>query len=122
VAAAVGWLSRKPSWPANPQADDVKSAAYLTWAEWGPDARIPRDERLASVFPSVPADERKAWMDAFARIGGFIGRVAQHGAEKGWAREQFALSIRREFPFMNDDALDMAWFLARYYAWHDGWR
>jgi hypothetical protein len=44
--------------------DDVKSRAYLVWAEWGPD---------------------------------------------------------RAFPFMTDEAIQKAWFLANYYAWHDGY-
>ncbi|HEX8903837.1 MAG TPA: hypothetical protein VF771_03290 [Longimicrobiaceae bacterium] len=95
AAAVAWWLVRKPVLPMNPQADEVKSAAYLTWAEWGPDARIPRDERLASLYPAVSAGERQAWQQEFARVGRFIDRVAQAGAEKTFSRERFTASIRQ---------------------------
>lgn len=102
--------------------DEVKSRAYLVWAEWGPNLSIPRAERLATEFPTVPATTRADWLQEFAAIEHAIWGAAEKGADKSMDLGQFAELLRKTFPFMSDQAVRKAWFLANYYAWHEGYR
>ncbi|RYX84897.1 hypothetical protein EON83_08125 [bacterium] len=96
----------------------VKSRAYLTWAEWGPDARIPRDERLATIYPDLTTAERIAWIKEFGQIESFVWQLAEEGKAQALSREDFTALIHQRFPFMDDEAVGKAHFLASYYQWH----
>lgn len=101
--------------------DEAKSRAYLVYEEWGPDAGIPREERLAAEFPEVPPQQRIAWMEEFGAIGGFVWGKAEQGAQRAMSEADFVAELRAAFPFMNDEAANKAWFLTNYYAWHEGY-
>ena len=101
--------------------DDEKSRAYLVYEEWGPDATIPRETRMADQFPAVPGETMAAWVKEFGAVGGFVWGVAEQGAQRTVGKDEFVQRLRESFPFMNDAAADKAWFLANYYAWHEGY-
>jgi hypothetical protein len=100
---------------------ETQSRAYLIYSEWGPDSRIPRDERLADRFPDIPEDTRRAWMAEFDRVEAAIWKAAEAGGPRTGSFETFARQMRDSFPFMSDEALRRAWSRAGYYAWHEGY-
>ena len=107
--------------PPDVASDKTKSEAYLVYAEWGPDRRIPRDERLAAVFPAQTAEERVEWMALFDTIEQEIWRYAETGNARLHPFLRFAKHMRERFPFMNYAALQKAWGLAVYYTIHEGY-
>lgn len=104
----------------SPQADQLKSQVYLVYSEWGPDLRIPRPERLASVFPDIDEATRTAWMAEFDDVDEAIYRYAETGAVRLRSREDFLHHMAAEFPFMDDEALGSAWARVVFYTVHEG--
>src|SRR5262249_36551068 len=98
-----------------------KNKAYLIYSEWGPELRIPREKRLADLFQQIQEDIRVAWIEEFKRIDGEIWKVAEEGGPKVYTLESFRERMNKTFPFMNKAALQRGWFLAQYYAWHEGY-
>ena len=109
------WLFKKPT------PDDLKNNAYLIYSEWGPDLRIPREERLAKQFPHIPEDLRQAWIEEFKRIDREIWEVAEEEGPKVHTSGSCRKRLKKAFPFMNRAALNRACFLAEYYAFHEGY-
>jgi len=99
----------------------IKSAAYLIYAEWGPQRSIPRDQRLTQEFPEIPSDTLAAWMDEFNKIEHEIWKIAGQGGPKTLTYTDFNERMRKVFPFMNGEALRRAWTLCGYYTWHEGY-
>ncbi len=104
----------------DPTTDETKSEAYLVYSEWGPDLRIPRDERLAACFPALTAEERVEWMALFDAVEREIWRYAETGNVR-LHFPRFEKHMRECFPFMNDAVLKRAWWLVGYYTWHEGY-
>lgn len=110
------------TWPWRRQTgDEAKSRAYLIYSEWGPDRRIPRAERLASVLPGQMDAERTAWMAEFDAVDREIWAIAETGLPRTGTRSEFIKRMAAAFPFMNDEALGRAWSLAVYYTVHEGY-
>lgn len=101
--------------------EPLKSRAYLIYTEWGPDRSIPRDERLAALFPDVDEATRAAWMADFDEVEREIWRFAETGGPRLHSLDDFKRRMTAGFPFMNDDALGRAWSLAVYYTVHEGY-
>jgi len=100
---------------------NTKSQAYVIYAEWGEARRTPRDQRLAECFPAVNEPERSAWLTEFKLVETEIWKIAEEGAQKHHTREAFEKRMFGHFPWMDKEALDKAWFLVCYYAWHEGY-
>lgn len=113
----MSWLSYLRARSGQPEAgvDDTKSSAYLTWAEWGPSGQIPRDQRLANLFPDVPQPLRAAWIQEFEALEGVLWKLAEQGHRP---RDQVDADLLEACPWMNAKALSKAGFLVDYYAWH----
>ena len=107
--------------PPSSKSDKTQSKAYLVYAEWGPDSRIPRDERLAACFPNVTAEERTEWMALFDAVEQEIWHYAETGNARLHPFLRFAKHMLERFPFMNYAALRKAWGLAVYYTIHEGY-
>lgn len=105
----------------NPPPDEMKSQAYLVYSEWGPDSRIPRDERLAACFPSLPFENRAEWMATFDAVEKEIWAYAETGGPRLHPFDHFAKHMIERFPFMNNEALRRAGSLAMYYTVHEGY-
>src|SRR5215831_17604494 len=99
----------------------TKSRAYLIYAEWGPTLRTPRDKRLAECFPELNDQVRAAMLAEFNLVETEVWKVAEEGAHNCHTRDAFDQRLRIGFSWMNKEALDKAWFLANYYAWHEGY-
>ncbi len=121
VLAAYSKLVLSVFQPPDVESDKTKSKAYLVYAEWGPDLRIPRDERLAACFPALSAVERVEWIALFDAVEQEIWRYAKTGDARLHPFLRFAKHMRVRFPFMNDAALRKAWWLTGYYTWHEGY-
>lgn len=102
-------------------ADKTKSKAYLIYSEWGPDRRIPRADRLASLFPDADEGTCSSWMADFDRIEREIWRFAESGGPRLGSLDTFKKHMAGLFPFMDDAALGRAWSLAVYYTVHEGY-
>jgi|CXWK01.1.fsa_nt_gi hypothetical protein len=107
--------------PPSSKSDKTKSKAYLVYAEWGPDRRIPRDVRLAACFPALTVEERAEWLALFDAVEREIWRYAQTGNARLHPFLRFAKHMRERFPFMNYAALRKAWGLAVYDTIHEGY-
>ena len=104
-----------------PSLIETKNEAYLIYSEWGPQRRIPRDQRLAECFPHIPENIRIAWMKEFDQVEAAISEAAKTGGPRTGSFEVFARQTRLTFPFLSDEALHTAWSRAGYYAWHEGY-
>jgi hypothetical protein len=100
---------------------EVKSKAYLIYAEWGPPRLIPREQRLAECFPDIPENTRLAWMKEFDQVEAAIWKAAEAGGPRTGTFEVFTQRMTKSFPFLNDEALSHAWTLASYYTAHEGY-
>jgi len=100
---------------------ETQSQAYLIYSEWGPQSRIPRDQRLAECFPEVPEETRTVWVKEFDQVEAAIWKAAEAGGPRTGSFAAFARQMRASFPFMSDEALHSAWSRAGYYAWHEGY-
>ena len=103
-----------------PGADGLKSEGYVVYSEFGPALLIPRPQRMAERFPSVPPQEREAWMQDFQRVDTLIWKLAKEGVGNRPGGELEA-ALLAEFPFMNRSALARALTRVNYYAWHEGY-
>ena len=102
--------------------NEVKNKAFLTYAEWGPKLLTSREQRLSEEFPEVAADVRATWIEEFKSVNSEIWKVAEEGGPKSYTYETFAKRMGTSFPFMNQGALERAWFLVGYFAWREGYR
>jgi hypothetical protein len=99
----------------------AKSEVYLIYSEWGPALRTPRDERLAECFPAISEAERETCIREFEQVESEVWKVAKEGGQSRHTREAFDLRMSGCFPWISKAALERAWFLACYYAWHEGY-
>jgi len=76
---------------------------------------------MAECFPEVSEADRLAFLSEFEIVRAEIWKVAEEGAEKRHTKEAFEKRMTDRFPWMKREALDKAWFLANYYAWHEGY-
>jgi hypothetical protein len=105
----------------NEPASELKSEAYLVYAEWGPALRIPRDKRLAACYPTINEQDRNMWIQEFKKVKSKIWEIAEEGGPSRHTREVFDVRMSGHFSWMSKAALDKAWFLTCYFAWHEGW-
>lgn len=101
--------------------DELKSQAYLVYSEWGPLLSIPRDERLADLFPNTTPTERAGWIADFKAVDREVWRIAETGLPRTGSYHDFEKQLSKAFPFMNRDAVGRAWALATYYTVHEGY-
>jgi hypothetical protein len=108
--------------------DSDKSKAYLVYAEWGPELRKPRIQRLRETFPLLPDAQLQEWLQEFERVTKAVWRFAEEETPKTprdvsfRTDTVFSAIFTQQFPWMNDEALSRAWFLSYYYSWHEGYR
>lgn len=103
--------------PEPPGADALKSRAYLVYSEWGPEMKIPRPEWLASRFPSVPPEQRDAWMHEFAAVDAYMQRLAERGGSLGGNDGEVESEVRSRFPFLTRSAISHVISRANYIAY-----
>jgi hypothetical protein len=101
--------------------EDKKNRALIIYFEFGPDGRIPRNERLAAEFPAVSEEIRLSWVEEFEQIDRGIWKFAEEGGTKIYSKESFSSAFKQTYPWMNDKAIEKAYFLMSYYAWHEGY-
>ena len=99
-------------------ANEVKSKAYLAYNEWGPDGVKHRNNKLADVMPEVPEQTRTAWVEEFKKLDAEVWDCVGKSKFKESERNKFFDHMRARYPFMNQQALDKAWFLYGYYIIH----
>lgn len=97
-----------------------QAAGYLVYCEWGPNMTVDRAERLAREFPDVSATDRANWLAAYEGVDQAVWAFAGTGALPEH-RELFERYLQRCFAFMDRDAQNAAWTLARYYAVKEGY-
>ena len=98
----------------------TKSEAFIIFSEFGPDRRIPRDERLASKFPLLSNDEISEWLKDFKDVEARAYDLAVENRRLNLKPEQTTRKIKEAFPFLADDAAGKAFNQAMYFAWKDG--
>lgn len=101
--------------------DELKSDAFLIYNEWGPNLRIPREDRLKAYFPKISSEVLRNWIIEFDSIHSFVWEIAKKGAGKSVKLDKFREDILRLHGFMNDEAIKKVWWLSNYYAWHEGY-
>ena len=94
--------------------DALKSQAYLAYNDWGPSGVEHRKSELADVCLQVSRETRLAWIEEFKKIDKEIWNGVSKGQFKERERAKFFEHMRGRFPFMNQAALERAWFLYGY--------
>lgn len=117
----MNWLKRllgrsEPARTAQTPSDEQKSKAYLAYTEWGPDGVKHRNTKLADVFPDLALETRLAWIAEFNHVEHQVSNVVGKLGERDF--KKFESLMRAKFPFMNDKAIQRAWFLVAYYTIH----
>jgi hypothetical protein len=95
--------------------------AYRIYIEWGPDATIPRDQRLREQFPQVDEATRRQWQVEFDGVSRLVWQCAEQGEPTRFTRQAFGKLVRQDYPWMDDESVSLANTLMGYYAWHDGY-
>ena len=98
-----------------------KSAAYLVYAEFGPEAQIPRETRLRRHFPAVATPTLSEWLQDFDKVDKALWRLARELGPLNPSYETFADTLRREFPFMDESALRHAYNRCGFYVAREGY-
>jgi len=97
-----------------------KDFAYSVYREWGPKSRIPRPERLRTVFGEVPQDAREAWLSDFEAVDKLVWDIAAAGGPQILGDAAVRQQLNERFPFLGGPGLNAAFQQAAYLAWHEG--
>lgn len=114
----MSWLSDLIFGPEPAGVDPLKSKAFLVYSEWGPAMKIPRGERLAAKFPSVPAEQREAWMREFAAVESYTQKLAGRAGILDGGEREIEAEVRERVPFLSRAAVAEVISRARYIAYH----
>ena len=117
VAGIVTYLVRERTY----RMRHPKSAAFEIYMEFGPQLRIPRDERLSKLFPDQPREEISAWIEDFKSVDAEIWRLAEEGGDTARSHEEITRILKTQFPFLEASALNVASTRIGYYVWHEGY-
>jgi hypothetical protein len=101
---------------------DPKNEALRIFLEFGPELKIPRQERMAASFPDVPASERTKWFREFQAIDKEIWKIVGEGAIGRVTGEAIGDRLRGRFPWLDDETVGVLINRAGYYAWREGYR
>ena len=101
--------------------DNVLDASYAICEEFGPDRRIPREERLKEKFPLLSAIELQELLHQIDEVSKTVWSVAERGGGIKLRQEEIIAELQKEHPFLRHDGLATALFLVDYYAWHEGY-
>jgi len=108
-------------WPLRRQGrPPSKSEAYLVYAEFGPEARIPRETRLRGRFGTLAKPTLTQWLQDFDKIDKALWRLARELGPLNPPYETFAATLREEFPFLDESALRHAYNRCGYYMAREG--
>ena len=110
------FFKRKPS-----PSRKTTNQAYRIYVEWGPDATIPRDQRLREQFPQADEATRRQWQGKFDSVSHLVWQCAEQGGPTRYTLQAFSKLVRQDHPWMDDESLSLANTLMSYYAWHDGY-
>ena len=96
-------------------------SAYAVITAWGPSMRIPRRERLAQIFSTLAPEEFESVLNQLDAVDTTVWELAQLGAESKLGTQKLVESLQTRHPFLRNEGLQRAVFLANYYAWHEGY-
>ncbi len=109
------WLSRK-------RVLHTKNRAYAVFAEFGPNLRIPRRERLVQEFPDVSESVVRDWLGEFENVEAQVWYLVDGVGTKGLCQSSAMASIQDSFPWMSSKTLALVLARIRYFAVHEGAR
>lgn len=98
-----------------------KDYGFHVYAEFGPDMRIPRTERIKEVFPKLSDDSVAEWIADFKQIDELIWRVASCGGASKLGRAKVADVFSQQFAWLSGMGLKTALSRSDYFAWHEGY-
>jgi hypothetical protein len=104
-----------------PLDDSVLDRAYVVFEEWGPNKRTPRKERIAQTFPELADEEIESVLQRLDEVSKTVWAVAELGAESKLGKQKVLELLQVQHPFLRDQGLQRAFFLANYYAWQEGY-
>lgn len=97
-----------------------KDYGYHVYAEFGPELRIPRFDRLKEVFPKISDNEVAEWIADFKRVDDLIWQVAQCGGASRVGRARASDLFSQRFEWLSGKGLSTALSRSDYIAWHEG--
>jgi hypothetical protein len=95
---------------------DPKDYGYCVFAEFGPEMRIPRDQRLREQFPRLASDTLTEWLADYQRLTEWIGCIADRGGADSIGRAETEQACMKSFPWLRRRGLRTAMFLTNYIA------
>lgn len=93
-----------------------KDYGYCVFAEFGPEVRIPRDQRLKEKFPRLAAATLTEWLADYEGLTEWIGRIADRGGADSIGRAETEQACMKSFPWLRRRGLRTAMFLTNYIA------
>jgi len=98
-----------------------KDYGFHVYAEFGPERRIPRIERIKEIFPKLSDDSVAEWIADFKQVDDLIWRVATCGGASELGRAKVADVFSQQFIWLSGVGLNTAISRSDYFAWHDGY-
>jgi hypothetical protein len=109
-------------WPFSPKTlEERKNSAFRIHIEFGPKARIPREQRLGKAFSDVAPETIIAWIDEFEQVNSHIWFLAEKGGPEKHSSKGFSDAMLVPFPWLDRKSLTSSRSRAVYYAAHEGY-
>jgi hypothetical protein len=96
---------------------DYKNKAFSVFMEFGPQLRIPRDERLRSKFPSIDEREIENWIKEFNAVDDRLWDFAEKLIDKEITAKELLEIYEGEFTFMDKKSLKYSVNRTGYYGY-----
>jgi hypothetical protein len=101
--------------------DTIFDASYALCKEFGPEGRIPRDQRLREKYPELSTAELQEIVRQVEAVAQTVGSLAERGGTRKIKKQEVIAELQGKHAFLQGEGLTMALFLVDYYAWHDGY-
>jgi hypothetical protein len=97
------WIKRRMAKSRNP-----KDFGYSIYAEFGPEACIPRLDRLREIFPDRAQEELAEWCSEFASVSDLAGKIAEMGGNEILGKGAAETMLRSKFDWLAERGVDAA--------------
>jgi hypothetical protein len=96
---------------AMPLTDAILDASYAMCEEFGPEGRIPREERLKQKFPQLSAGELQELLRRVNEVNKTVWSLAERGGGIKMQERVVIAELQRNHPFLRHEGLARAVFL-----------
>ena len=99
----------------------ILDESYAMCEEFGPERRIPREERLKQKHPQLSAGELQELLRRVDEVNKTVWSLAERGGGIKMQERVVTTELQRNHPFLRRQGLARAISLVNYFAWHEGY-